>query len=135
MVKVANGGIEETLKGSCPNALQNTCSKQAAVAFSYGSGPSTGCDADADADEEQVSLPPDSAARDKEDGGRTCTKEEVAAQESNVCEVTGEEQREGDGVRSENGTEGGRKDASEAERKGDEVAAPQGPVERVVRVI
>lgn len=87
-------------------------------------GPSTGPNAYANADQKQVSLPPNTTARNEEDGRGARAEEIVAGQESDIGEVTSEKKRDGDCVRRKNRSQGGREDTGEAQDKCDEIATP-----------
>lgn len=82
-----------------------------------------------------MTLAPDTSGGNEEDGGSTRPEEVVPSQKRDLCEVPPEQQRDGDGIGSEDRAECGGKDAGEAENEGDEVAAPQRPIQGVVRIV
>lgn len=82
-----------------------------------------------------MSLAPYATGRNEEDGSGACAKQEVAGELGDVCQGAGEELGYGDCVGGEDGAKGCGEDAGEAESEGDEIAAPEGPVEGVVGVV
>lgn len=82
-----------------------------------------------------MALAPDTSRGHEEDGGSADSEEEVAGQQGDAGKVGLEQKSDGDGIGSENGTEGGRKNGSDGEDQGDEVPFPEGPIEGIVRVV
>jgi hypothetical protein len=82
-----------------------------------------------------VTLAPDAARRNEEDGRRPGAQQEVARQQGDSGEILTEEEGYGERVGGEDRAEGGGEDGREAEDESDEIPAPERPIEGIIRVI
>lgn len=82
-----------------------------------------------------MTLAPDAARWNEEDGRRSSAQQEVARQQGDSGEILTEEEGYGERVGSENRPEGGGENGREAEDESDEIPAPERPIEGIIRVI
>lgn len=136
-VQVAHSGIDERLIGRSADTLDDAGPEEAGVVLGVraGTAPSTARDEYQDADDESMPLAPDATRGDEEASGKADAEQEVACQQRNPSNVDPEEEGEREGIGSEDGAEGRREDGRDGQDEGDEIASPERPVQRVVRVV
>lgn len=134
-VQIPDGGVDQRLKGGRAHALYQAGPEEARVVLAGSAGPGAGHDEDAGTQDEEVPLAPDAARGHEEDGGEAAAEQEVARQQSHRGEAHLEPHRQRQGVGSEDGAQRRGEDSRHREHKGDEIALPQRPVQRVVRVV
>lgn len=79
-------------------------------------------------------LSPNPRARNEDKAGNAHTEEMPTCEQRYLCEAAMEVDAEGDGVRCKQRRQGGRDNGEQTEDCEDQVAAEEGPIERVIRV-
>lgn len=82
-----------------------------------------------------MALAPDPARGDADEAGDANSEEEITGEEGDVSEVEAEVDGKGESVCGKDGAQTSGKDGGNGQDQSDEVAAPQGPVQRVVGVV
>lgn len=147
-VHVTNGGVQQTLVRRNADALDGASPGHALVSRVErgrgwrrivvgidGASPRAAANDDAQSEDEEMALAPDTARGHEEDDGSASASEEVSSEDNGHVEGRSNGIFEPDGIRCEDRAKTGREDAGPAENRGDEIALPQRPVERVVGVI
>lgn len=139
-VEVADGSIEQALKGRRANALKGAGRSKTVVEdfllmsppkaqlggteMPAGPSPDAGEYDEEDAEQEEMALAPDAARRNKEDGGATGAEQVVASQGGRVGNGGPVKGRDDKGVGGQYGSQSGGQDRGKAKGEGDEIPLP-----------